>query len=303
MRVLVVGAGVIGSLYAAKLAAAAGCEVSLVARGRRVAELAGGLRIREAGEIDTVPVRVLTDVPRDEDFDYVLVAVRLEQAGAALRLAAGARSPSIVTMINCAGDYAGWIELLGKGRLLPAFPGAAGWLGEGGVLNARATPAGMQRTTLGEPHGARTGRVRILAAQLRAAGFPTAMSNRMSAWQLTHAAFVSALADAINAAGDADHRQVADNRGLMEDAARTFRDRVRRMRRGGIRATPAKFELLSLLPVRVSADILAALLRPESGDWMMVRHARSARAEMDTLRESLEARLATLDGKAPRVTP
>ena len=59
MRILIFGAGVIGSLYGALLAEA-GLNVSVYARGRRLESLSqDGLLYKRKGKIRKAPVKVL----------------------------------------------------------------------------------------------------------------------------------------------------------------------------------------------------------------------------------------------------
>ena len=68
MRILIYGAGVIGSLYGALLAEA-GFDVSVYARGKRLEVLSReGLRYRYKGKTLTAPVTVLSEIAPDEMF-------------------------------------------------------------------------------------------------------------------------------------------------------------------------------------------------------------------------------------------
>ena len=71
MRILVVGAGVIGSVYAGKLSTA-GHEVVLLARGRRLADLQGsGLILEEAqsGKRTALPVKAVAALDSADRYD------------------------------------------------------------------------------------------------------------------------------------------------------------------------------------------------------------------------------------------
>jgi len=83
-------------------------------------------------------------------------------------------------------------------RLLLGFPGASG-VRDGERMRFRLIP--QRRTSLGEPSGRITPRLREVAAALHSAGFPVALSRRMDAWLKTHAVFVTAVAGAIYDAG------------------------------------------------------------------------------------------------------
>ena len=75
MRVLIYGAGVIGSLYGALLSEA-GYEVSLYARGRRLQSLRkNGLLYKEGGTVRTAEVNVLGRLEPTDRYDFVLLTV------------------------------------------------------------------------------------------------------------------------------------------------------------------------------------------------------------------------------------
>jgi 2-dehydropantoate 2-reductase len=80
MRILVVGAGVIGSVYAGKLFEA-GHEVVLLARGRRLSDLRTyGIMLEDAesGQRMEATVPTLSETAAGDRYDLVLVPVRSE---------------------------------------------------------------------------------------------------------------------------------------------------------------------------------------------------------------------------------
>jgi 2-dehydropantoate 2-reductase len=82
MQIIVLGAGAIGSLYGAKLAAEN--DVTLVARADHVRAItANGLRI-EGIDTKTVPVRAVTDVERLGPNTLILLTTKLPASAAAL---------------------------------------------------------------------------------------------------------------------------------------------------------------------------------------------------------------------------
>ena len=108
MKMLVVGAGVIGTVYGAHIAAA-GNKVSVLSHGPRTSEVAAaGLSARDVlsgGRVDTE-----ADVVPDAsgDYDLVLVAVRRDQlSSACARLAVLAGKPAVVFFGNNPAGQAG----------------------------------------------------------------------------------------------------------------------------------------------------------------------------------------------------
>ena len=139
MRILIFGAGVIGSLYAALLAEA-GYDVSVYARGRRLESLTrDGLLYKRKGEIRKAPVNVLSRLEADDLYDLVFLTVRENQLHAALEELRQNSSPTVVTMVNSLETYDQWEAICGAGRIIPAFPGAGGGF-DGNVLDAALTP-------------------------------------------------------------------------------------------------------------------------------------------------------------------
>ena len=84
MRILIYGAGVIGSLYAA-LFAEAGYDTNIYARGKRLEALRNnGLQYKKNQEVIKAEVRILGELPNDDIYDFVLLTVRENQLYEAL---------------------------------------------------------------------------------------------------------------------------------------------------------------------------------------------------------------------------
>ena len=200
MRILVFGAGVIGSVYAGKLRQA-GHEVVLVARGRRLSDLrANGLVLEEArsGQRTVLPVPSVSEAGADERYDLVLVPVRAEQLSSTLPvLAAMSDGSDVLFFGNTAGRQAELTAALGN-RALFGFP-AAGGVRDGAVI--RYVLISQQKTMLGERDGSTTPRVRDLHGVFSAAGFSTEVSVDIDGWLVAHTAFVVPLAFALYRVG------------------------------------------------------------------------------------------------------
>ena len=152
MRILIFGAGVIGSLYGALLAEAR-YDVSVYARGRRLESLIrNGLLFKSGGTIRKAPVKVLSKLEAEDRYDFIILAVRENQLHAALKDLRQNSSPTIVTMVNSLETYDRWEAICGVGRIIPAFPGAGGGFDED-VLDAALTPRIIQPTTFGKTDG------------------------------------------------------------------------------------------------------------------------------------------------------
>ena len=100
MRVLIYGAGVIGSLYAA-LFSEAGADTSVYARGERLETLRrSGLRYEKNGAVCTANVCVLDALHPNDIYDFIFLTVRENQLHEALAQLRENQSPCVVTMVN-----------------------------------------------------------------------------------------------------------------------------------------------------------------------------------------------------------
>lgn len=298
MRFLVIGAGVIGSLYAGRLALS-GHEVELVARGSRLASLRqrGLVLVDEASErFEIAPVKAIGGGDPAVPYDFAILAVRRDQLEEALSAAAelGA-ARAFVTMVNLAdgGDRAA--AVLGRERLVMGFPGAGGAVREDGSVAYRIVSAAIQRTTFGEASGGLSARSRVLARACATAGFPSAICGDMASWQRSHLALVSPIANAVYAAGG-DIAACARDRGivgLMVDAIREGFGTVRAIGsavgdgRARGRVEPAKLAALMALPKALLVPAFASRLASPWGESVIARHALKAREEMRLLSEDL----------------
>ncbi len=201
MRVLIYGAGVIGSLYAA-LFSEAGVDTSVYARGARLETLRrSGLRYEKNGAVCTANVCVLDTLHLGDIYDFIFLTVRENQLHEALAQLRENQSPCVVTMVNSIENYDIWEQLCGNGRILPAFPGAGGGF-ENGVLHAALTPRFIQPTTFGILSSKQEPDAKRLKALFKRAKIPHQQVKDMHAWQLCHLAMVVPIADAYYEADD-----------------------------------------------------------------------------------------------------
>ena len=280
MRILIFGAGVIGSLYGALLAEA-GYDVSVYARGRRLESLIrDGLLYKNGGKIRKAPVRVLSKLEEEDCYDLILLTVRENQLHAALEELRQNISPTIVTMVNSLETYDSWDAICGAGRIIPAFPGAGGGF-DGNVLDAALTPRLIQPTTFGKTDG----RERALARVLHRAKIPCQIVPDMHAWQLCHLAMVVPIADAYYKAADPEH--AGRDAALMRKTAKQIRDNLDAIAARKIRLSPGKMQAFRLLPTPLVGWILGFVFQSSFGDRFMYRHSMKAPDEMRQLHEQL----------------
>jgi 2-dehydropantoate 2-reductase len=173
MKILVYGAGVIGTLYAARLQEA-GHRVTILARNSRLADVRRhGLVLEDVvtGVRSVTHVSVADRLYAEDSYDLALIAVRKDQLSAVMPdLASNRGIPTVLFMLNNPLGSAKLVDALGLDRVLLGFPGAGGEL-QGHLV--RYAMIAQQPTTLGEPGGRQTVRLLALVKALRASGFRT----------------------------------------------------------------------------------------------------------------------------------
>ncbi len=129
MKILIYGAGVLGSLYAVKLKEA-GHDVAILARGGRLEEIrANGLVLEgvSKGRRTVTRVNVVEALNPDDTYELILVIIPKHQVASVLPIvSANKNSSSIMFMLNNPSGFDEWAQATGRERLLVGFPGAGG---------------------------------------------------------------------------------------------------------------------------------------------------------------------------------
>jgi 2-dehydropantoate 2-reductase len=181
VKVAVVGAGGVGSVFGGRLAAA-GHDVWLVHRRPEVVDVLrqSGLRLESPHGMEQIAVRATTDPREIGEVDLVLLLTKspdTRAAAEASRPLMGAGSLA-VTLQNGLGNLEAIGQALGAQRTLMGmtYVGAA----MDGPGRARLTAAGQ--SFVGEPGGAISPRVQEVAATFSDAGMPTEATDRL--WEM-----------------------------------------------------------------------------------------------------------------------
>ena len=300
MRIVVIGAGVLGSLYGARLAAA-GQSVTLVARGRRLAELQRGpilILNEEDGVTAAATVVAVSSLKPNDNYDLALVVVRADQIDALLpELEANRGVKAFLFMHNRAAGSSRLAQAVGPERLLLGFPGAGGWR-DGATVRYRLIPE--QPTTLGEPNGRLSPRLRQVAKIFEEAGFSVALNRRMDDWLKTHAMLVTVIAGAIYLA-DGSTTALAASRKRIRTLVRGVRQGFQILSDANIVIEPKKLDfLIGLPPILLQIYLRRFLARPAS-ELILARHANAVPGEMLKLVEELRVIVQLEPHKAPEL--
>ena len=171
MQIAVVGAGAMGSVYAALLAAA-GNDVLVVDPWAEHVEAIRerGLRVEGASGDRTVRLEAVVRLDHDRPVDVVVIATKAMDVRAASETARALLGPETVVLPiqNGLGSTDTVVDVLGEERVVV---GVAEGFGASIVAPGHAHHHGMARVRLGERDGPVTPRVERLAELWRRAGF------------------------------------------------------------------------------------------------------------------------------------
>ena len=279
MRILVYGAGVIGSIYAV-LMSEVGYGVTVLARGKRLTDLSNnGLRYYKKGKVEIANITVIDRLEDSDKYDYIFLPVRTEQLKQALYELKSNKSPNIVTMVNTLEKYEELEKICGVNRLIPAFPGAGGSI-DNGILNASLTPKIIQPTTFGEISKRKTDRIAELAEIFRKSHIPYQIVSDMHNWQISHLGMVVPIADAYYMSSSPE--TVYENKAIMKKTAKQMKDNFKILAKHKI-LSPFKFYLFMICPTWVFTIILSAVFKSKFGHKFMYEHSMNAPQEMRQL--------------------
>lgn len=198
MKLCIFGAGAIGGLMAARLAARGEVEVTVIARGPHLAAMqANGLKLVSGGEEIVVRPRCVASAEEAGPQDYVLVTLKAHSLPAAARQMQPLLGPE-TAIVSAVNGIPWWYfhKLPGPyedRRVASVDPDGSLWetlhpsraIGCIVYPAAEVTAPGViehsygDRFTLGEPDGSRSPRVLALAEALVAAGFKAPVRPRI----------------------------------------------------------------------------------------------------------------------------
>jgi len=300
LKILVYGAGVLGSLYAVRLQQA-GQDVTILARGQRFQDIEKyGIVLEHAlnHHKETVPVESVEHLDGRDRYDLIIVLVRKNQVASVLPvLAANQHTPNILFMVNNPSGYDEWINAVGSERLLLGFPGAGGTR-IGPLVRYVVVSRLLQPTTFGEINGAASPRIREIMEAFRAAGFPVAFTPNMNAWQKTHVAWVSPVANAIYGV-NGDHHKLARSPQIVHLLVRGVREGFQVLKHLQIPITPVKLRMWEYLSEDLLVRLICRWADTNHFKTVAVEHTLAAADEMRQLAHEFK----TLVALTPINTP
>lgn len=282
-RILIFGAGVIGSTFGG-LMSVAGYDVTLLDRNSRLEELKEkGLLLQKSNHSKPVRVKVniMSELSEDDIYDFVFVTLRNDQVIQALPALSKNKSRNFVFMVNNPSGYTEWTDALGYERVIPAFPGSGGKI-EDGIVHYQIVSKFIQPTTLGELNGKKSPRILQLKKILSYSGFPVAVTKSMDAWQKTHVAMVAPLGDVIYYDGGNNY-STAKNRSAIKQMNLALKENFMFLDKSGIGIEPRKLVFFKMAPLWALNIGMKMAFNTKWAETVISNHALNARNEMKVI--------------------
>lgn len=294
MKILIIGAGVTGSLFASYLTSSRRklekklkekVQITILARGETYKRLReNGLKIHHViQDIITIDqVDVIKSMESSETYDYVLVFLRKTQVADLLPSLSSHKSGTIVFAGNNGRGTEDLCPPLSPRKALLAFAGVGGRRDGDTVYSVHGKKPSI---TIGTD-GPDKKKIRVLKRLLGISGISVKLSSNMDSWLKYHLALVIPLALAVYRDGG-DNVSLSRNRDLMKKTVKAIREGFKSLRRLKYPVRPWKLRIMMTVPDPIIRRKLYKLLSSRLGKLVVYDHCMAAPEEMKELSEEL----------------
>lgn len=294
MKILIYGAGAIGSIFAGKLSNA-GYDVTVLARNQRYNEIStNGIILKNAysNHQEISKVKVINFLESDDSYDYILVVMQKIQVNAVLPFLSQNCSKNVVFVVNNALGYDKWVESVGRERLMIGFPSAGGER-KNGVVNyfiGGGIVRTFQTTTFGEADGSITPRLTKIVEAFKRAHIPSVTTKNIAAWQKTHVAMVTSIGNALYM-HKSNNYELSKSREDICLMIHGIKEGFKVIEAIGFRVTPRKLWYFKL-PTRLLAVVFKIIMNTKIAEVAMAKHTIVAKNEMRELQKEFDTLIA-----------
>lgn len=288
MKILIYGAGIIGSIYAVKLFKA-NYNVTLLARNQKYTDLKReGIIIRDG----LTGIRVTAKVPLTEElkpldfYDLIIITVRLEQLESVIpSLQKNMASSQIMFMQNNPDNIEKLKKDLPNKEIFLGFPGVGGTLLDKQIDYIQIK---QQKTTIGKIDGANLETIENLKSLFENSGFKTEINLKMQDWLKTHAVFISCITASIISA-NGNSVELAKNKSSIRSMVNSISEGFKALEALNISIEPKNLKVIFMkAPKWFSIFYWRNAMRSNLGK-LASPHAMVASEEMQLVAEKILA--------------
>ena len=284
-RILIYGAGTIGSLFAGMIAQK-GYDVTILARGKRYDELKqDGIILNNclSNKKTQVNIKTIDTLKENDKYTFIIVVVQNTQIDSILPILSQNQTENIVFVVNNPSGYQKWIDAVGYDRILIGFPSAGGERKDSIVHYFIGTgPAKLfQATTFGELNGKRTERLLKLVQIFKRSGFSPCINNHMEAWQKTHIALILPICKALQKF-DSNNYKLSKSYRTLKQMILATRECFKVLKSTQVKVTPFKLNFY-YLPLFLLVPIYMIILNTKIAEFAMAKHTIAGKDELSEL--------------------
>ena len=287
MKVLIFGAGVIGSYYASKIYQS-DVDVTILARGEKLRNIQEkGVVVEDfitqQESISKIPV---IDKPNKEEYDLIMVVVQMVQIDNVLPvLSEFSNARSFLFIGNNVNGFENIVHQLGHYRLLGGFGAVGGKRDNHKVIYADADPKKPNKKAplvLGKINSVADKEFDQIVSLFESANIEVEPVDDIDGWLKTHAAMILGLASAAYK-NEYDMQSIAEDKELVKMIVKALRESMNVLKSLGVTIVPKRNRYLHLFPNFLLEFIFRKLLSSEYAEIAIAGHAKAARKEIRAL--------------------
>ena len=297
MKILIYGAGIVGTTYGWQLSKS-GHDISVLVRKEKKQQIEeNGIAIHctdfrgEPKEVVQTIFRpnVIDELSSENDFEYILVStnnLHLKEILPVLRKSAG--KAHILFFQNLWNDDFDEIaNYLTPEQYFFGFPFMVGGGRDDKSIYSAISGLKYSHTPLGELNGEITPRVLKIVKALEDANLKPTITNQISVWLITHYAVAAGLSAGIITAGGAK-AFVSDSK-IIKETIKSIREGLEVCLKRGINPKSEKANRLYYLPLLISVAIARKVYSDEALTIMFDGHTNHSPQEMAKMLDDLIA--------------
>jgi 2-dehydropantoate 2-reductase len=296
MRILIIGAGVTGSIYASFLINARtklekrlkeSVDIKILARGETYKKIKeNGLKIRHHIQdiitIDQIPV--INSLETKDRYDYILIFLRKNQISGLLPDLSVNSSKNFVFIGNNGTGADDIKNSISPNKLILGFPGVGGVKEGDTICSVHKKKPTITLGAVVSRQGKPAGKLRRI---MRISGINAKGCSNMDSWLKYHIALVSPVANAIYFDGG-DNITLSRNNDILKVMVRAIKEGYIALRSLNYPVKPAKLMTMMILPEYIIRGKLKKLLSSEMGKLVIDDHCKAAPEEMKEIADEFQ---------------
>ena len=295
MKILVYGAGIVGSTYGWQLSETGHDVTVLVKKGKKQLIEKTGINInctdfrgnKKQVIQTTFQPAVIEDLSPQNDYEFIIVSVNNVQLKEVLPvLSKGAGSANILFFQNNWDDFDEIQKYLAPEQYFFGFPFMVGGGRDENGINSVISGLKQSYTLLGERNGETTPRLKKMADSFRDANLKPIITNQIISWLITHYAVAAGLSAGVMKAGGSMKTFAGDSK-LLRESFMSIREGLEVCRKRGIDPKKVKAIAFYTFPFFISIPIAKKIFSKEVLSLMFEGHVEHAPDEMKKMLQDI----------------